>query len=86
MIDWAQLESIAPALMTTETIPYGSHRSYHRLDQSLSPGALGHAFGANPIPIFTPCHRVGRGAETPTTFVGGTPGGSGWKPTSRTTR
>jgi methylated-DNA-[protein]-cysteine S-methyltransferase len=28
--------------------------------------------GANPIPIVAPCHRVTRGAEIPTTFVGGT--------------
>ena len=27
--------------------------------------------GANPIPIVAPCHRVTRGVETPTTFVGG---------------
>jgi O6-methylguanine-DNA--protein-cysteine methyltransferase len=27
--------------------------------------------GANPIPIVTPCHRVTRGIEIPTTFVGG---------------
>jgi O6-methylguanine-DNA--protein-cysteine methyltransferase len=27
--------------------------------------------GANPIPIVAPCHRVTRGVEIPTTFVGG---------------
>jgi O6-methylguanine-DNA--protein-cysteine methyltransferase len=27
--------------------------------------------GANPIPIIAPCHRVTRGVEIPTTFVGG---------------
>jgi hypothetical protein len=26
----------------------------------------------NPIPIVAPCHRVTRGVEIPTTFVGGT--------------
>lgn len=70
-IDWAQLGSVVPALMTTEAIPYASHRSYSELDQDFSPDHLGYAFGANPIPIFTPCHRVARGTETPTTFVGG---------------
>ena len=72
IIDWNHLESTAAALMTTEAIPYASHRSYSELDQNLTAHDLGHAFGANPIPIFTPCHRVGRGTETPTTFVGGT--------------
>jgi Fe2+ or Zn2+ uptake regulation protein/O6-methylguanine-DNA--protein-cysteine methyltransferase len=70
-IDWEQLGSTAGALMTTETIPYASHRSYSDLDQDLSPRDLGHAFGRNPIPIFMPCHRVSRGTETPTSFVGG---------------
>lgn len=72
VIDWAQHESLAPALMTTETIPYASLRSYSELTQNLAAHDLGHAFGANPIPIFLPCHRVRRGTETPTTFVGGT--------------
>jgi Fe2+ or Zn2+ uptake regulation protein/O6-methylguanine-DNA--protein-cysteine methyltransferase len=71
VIDWTQLEAAAPALITTEAIPYASHRSYSELDQNLSAHDLGHMFGANPIPIFMPCHRVGRGTETPTSFVGG---------------
>ena len=71
-IDWSRLESAAAALMSTEAIPYASHRSYSELDENLTAYDLGLAFGANPIPIFTPCHRVGRGTETPTTFVGGT--------------
>ncbi len=71
VIDWTQLESIAPALMTTEAIPYATHRSYNTLDQPLSPVDLGHAFGANPIPMFAPCHRVGRGTHPPTNYVGG---------------
>jgi Fe2+ or Zn2+ uptake regulation protein/O6-methylguanine-DNA--protein-cysteine methyltransferase len=71
-IDWAPFDEIASALQTSETIPYATHRSYNQLDQTLSPRELGHVFGANPIPIFTPCHRVGRGSEIPTTFVGGT--------------
>jgi methylated-DNA-[protein]-cysteine S-methyltransferase len=72
IIDWTQLESTAAALMTTEAIPYASHCSYSELDQTLTAHDLGHAFGANPIPMFTPCHRVRRGTETPSTFVGGT--------------
>ncbi len=72
LIDWTQLEPIATALMTTEAIPYASHRSYNELAQDLTARDLGHTFGANPIPLFTPCHRVWRGTETPTAFVGGT--------------
>jgi methylated-DNA-[protein]-cysteine S-methyltransferase len=71
-IDWEQLEAAAPALMTTYTIPYATQSSYNELDQELSARDLGHLLGANPIPIFLPCHRVSRGTETPTTFVGGT--------------
>jgi methylated-DNA-[protein]-cysteine S-methyltransferase len=70
-IDWEPLASTAAALMTTETIPYASYRSYSELDQDLSAGDLGHALGCNPIPIFMPCHRVSRGTETPSSFVGG---------------
>ena len=57
--------------MTTQTITYASHRSYSALDQSLSARDLGHLLGRNPIPVFMPCHRVRRGTETPTSFVGG---------------
>src|ERR1700744_3318462 len=59
-IDWDQLGSDAAALITTETNPYASRRSYPELDLGLSPRGLGHAFGGNPIPIFMPCHRVTR--------------------------
>jgi methylated-DNA-[protein]-cysteine S-methyltransferase len=59
-------------------IPYGETRSYGDLGKALglSPRAVGQACGANPLPIFIPCHRVvgsngrlggysgGEGAET----------------------
>jgi Fe2+ or Zn2+ uptake regulation protein/O6-methylguanine-DNA--protein-cysteine methyltransferase len=70
-IDWEQLDPDATALKTTRAIPYGTRRSYSALDQGLSPPNLGRLFGCNPIPLFAPCHRVGRGTETPTAFVGG---------------
>jgi Fe2+ or Zn2+ uptake regulation protein/O6-methylguanine-DNA--protein-cysteine methyltransferase len=70
-IDWTQLQPAARALLATEAIPYATHRSYSQLDQNLSAHDLGHMFGANPIPLFMPCHRVARGTETPSTFVGG---------------
>jgi len=45
-------------------IPYGEARSYGDLAAELgvSAQAIGQACGANPIPIFIPCHRV-LGAE-----------------------
>jgi methylated-DNA-[protein]-cysteine S-methyltransferase len=72
VIDWAFLESSgAPALRSTESIPYASHRSYIDLTNAASARDLGWIMGANPIPIIAPCHRVTRGIEIPTTFVGG---------------
>jgi Fur family transcriptional regulator, stress-responsive regulator len=70
-VDWGQLDVDASALMTTEAIPYARHRSYSALDQDLPARELGYLLGRNPIPVFMPCHRVGRGTETPTVFVGG---------------
>ena len=72
VIDWAFLESSgAPALRSTESIPYAGHRSYIDLANAGSARDLGRIMGANPIPIVAPCHRVTRGVEIPTTFVGG---------------
>jgi Fe2+ or Zn2+ uptake regulation protein/O6-methylguanine-DNA--protein-cysteine methyltransferase len=70
-IDWGRLDSGAPGLTATEAIPYGTQRSYSTLDRGLSSRDLGRLLGRNPIPVFMPCHRVGRGTETPVTFVGG---------------
>jgi methylated-DNA-[protein]-cysteine S-methyltransferase len=45
-----------------QTIPYGQKRSYgwvaRRLGQPRSARAVGQACGANPFPLFIPCHRV----------------------------
>jgi Fur family transcriptional regulator, stress-responsive regulator len=70
-IDWEQLPPSSPALMATQAIIYASHGSYSVLDQSLPARELGQLLGRNPIPVFMPCHRVRRGHETPTSFVGG---------------
>ena len=70
-IDWERLASNAPALLVTQTIPYASRRSYNALDQSLPAREFGYLLGRNPVPLFMPCHRVRRGTETPTSFVGG---------------
>jgi methylated-DNA-[protein]-cysteine S-methyltransferase len=72
VIDWAFLESSgALALRSTKSIPYGGHRSYVDFTNAGSARDLGWIMGANPIPIVAPCHRVTRGVEVPTTFVGG---------------
>ena len=72
VVDWAFLESAgAAALRSTESIPYAGHRSYTDLSNAGSARDLGWIMGANPIPIVAPCHRVTRGVEVPTTFVGG---------------
>jgi methylated-DNA-[protein]-cysteine S-methyltransferase len=71
-IDWAFLESSgAPTLRSTQSIPYAGHRSYIDLPNTGSARDLGRIMGANPVPIIAPCHRVTRGVENPTTFVGG---------------
>jgi Fe2+ or Zn2+ uptake regulation protein/O6-methylguanine-DNA--protein-cysteine methyltransferase len=70
-VDWSRFGASASALRATETIPYASHRSYSDLGQTLSSLELGRVFGHNPIPIVTPCHRVARGHEIPSKFVGG---------------
>ena len=72
VIDWTFLESAgADALRSTESIPYAGHRSYIDLPNAGSARNLGWIMGANPIPLVAPCHRVTRGVEVPTTFVGG---------------
>jgi methylated-DNA-[protein]-cysteine S-methyltransferase len=71
-IDW---EKLSPgeklALPATARIPYAATRSYDGLGVDLTAHELGSIMGANPIPIVTPCHRVTRGIEMPTVFVGG---------------
>jgi Fe2+ or Zn2+ uptake regulation protein/O6-methylguanine-DNA--protein-cysteine methyltransferase len=72
IIDWTQVGLASrSALTATQTIPYATHRSYNELGLPLSARDLGNVFGTNPIPIFAPCHRVSRGSEIPTSFVGG---------------
>jgi Fe2+ or Zn2+ uptake regulation protein/O6-methylguanine-DNA--protein-cysteine methyltransferase len=71
-IDWDHVHVPVGPLTSTEAVPYATHRSYSELDANLSAHDLGYLFGANPIPLFMPCHRVSRGVEIPTQFVGGT--------------
>jgi methylated-DNA-[protein]-cysteine S-methyltransferase len=71
-IDWEKLSPDAKlALQATARIPYATTRSYDGLGLDLTAHELGSIMGANPIPIVTPCHRVTRGIEMPTVFVGG---------------
>jgi methylated-DNA-[protein]-cysteine S-methyltransferase len=72
LVDWTFLENLGGAtLRSLGSIPYGDHRSYSALDSTHNARDLGQLMGANPIPVVAPCHRVTRGVETPTTFVGG---------------
>ncbi|WP_102224335.1 methylated-DNA--[protein]-cysteine S-methyltransferase [Acidimangrovimonas sediminis] len=54
-------------------IPYGETRTYGEIaaEMGASAQAIGQACGANPIPIFIPCHRV-LGANGLGGFSGGT--------------
>lgn len=57
-------------------IPVGQVRTYGELAVELSSGprAVGQALGANPVPIFVPCHRV-----LAINGLGGFGAGSAWK-------
>ncbi len=58
------------------SIPYDSTTSYGELARKLGkPGsarAVGRANGANPVPVFTPCHRVVGARGALTGYRGGT--------------
>jgi O-6-methylguanine DNA methyltransferase len=72
VIDWSSVSVISTgALEAAADIPYGGRRSYSDLGIEVEPRVLGEALGANPIAIAMPCHRVLRGVEVPTSFVGG---------------
>ena len=59
------------ALEATREVPFGTTRSYEQVSGVLDPYRLGYAFGTNPMPIIFPCHRITRGGEQPTAYVGG---------------
>ena len=58
----------APALRSTESIPYAGHRSYIDLTNAGSGRDLSWIMAPTP---FAPCHRVTRGVEIPTTVARG---------------
>ncbi len=72
-LDWDVLGAASDpdGLVRCAAIPYGASRSYSELGSGRPARALGEAFGANPVPLLTPCHRVTRGSELPRPFVGG---------------
>ena len=71
-IDTAALVGHRPdVLLATRRIPYAHTRSYSDLELALPPRDVGRLFGANPVALATPCHRVTRGIETPEAYVGG---------------
>ena len=59
------------ALEASRDVPFGTTLSYERVAGGLDPYRLGYAFGTNPMPIIFPCHRITRGGEQPTAYVGG---------------
>jgi methylated-DNA-[protein]-cysteine S-methyltransferase len=71
-VDWSAFPPpLADVLRAPGDIPYGRRRSYTDLGVPVTPEQLGRGYGANPIPVVVPCHRVMRGVETPAVFVGG---------------
>lgn len=54
-------------------IPYGTVQSYGDIAKAISsaPRAIGHACGANPLPILLPCHRVLAASKKLTGYSGG---------------
>jgi methylated-DNA-[protein]-cysteine S-methyltransferase len=51
--------------------PFGADLSYDALDTPAGAAARGRTLGANPVAVLVPCHRVTRGREVPTEYVGG---------------
>jgi methylated-DNA-[protein]-cysteine S-methyltransferase len=60
-----------------KTIPYGRVRSYgwvaRKVGKPRAARAVGAACGANPVPLFVPCHRVVAGDGSLGGFSGGLP-------------
>lgn len=71
-IDWTGVSG-APTLRAAAAATAGSAQtiSYEALDTDASPQQRGRALGANPLALFVSCHRVTRGTQLPTEYVGG---------------
>jgi Fur family ferric uptake transcriptional regulator len=71
-VDWSAVhDAWAPALRSTQSIAYGTLRSYERLESATKPYVCGQAMGANPVALLAPCHRVACGTSRPESYVGG---------------
>jgi methylated-DNA-[protein]-cysteine S-methyltransferase len=71
-IDWEHFDQAdAATIQATRAIPYAGQRSYTALGIERPASEVGWIMGANPIAIVAPCHRVTRGTQIPTAFVGG---------------
>jgi methylated-DNA-[protein]-cysteine S-methyltransferase len=72
VVDWRLSgPTNATVLQAVQKIPYAASLSYERLGGGLSSYECGLLMGANPIALLVPCHRVSRGADRPTAYVGG---------------
>jgi Fe2+ or Zn2+ uptake regulation protein/O6-methylguanine-DNA--protein-cysteine methyltransferase len=69
-IDWARLDD-DPTLRAVAAIDPTRDVSYDTLRTPADAGERGHALGSNPLAIVVPCHRVTRGRQVPTAYVGG---------------
>jgi methylated-DNA-[protein]-cysteine S-methyltransferase len=67
-IDLEVPEFQAKVLAAADRVPFGEVTSYaelaRRIGHPRAARAVGNALGANPVPIFLPCHRVVRGDGT----------------------
>lgn len=77
-LDLARVSDFSRAvLMELTRIPYGRTRSYGQVAAAVgrprAARAVGRAVGANPVPIFAPCHRVVGADGSLTGFGSGLP-------------
>ena len=77
-LDLSGLSDFSRAVLTELTrIPYGRTRSYGQVAAAVgrpqAARAVGRAVGANPVPIFSPCHRVVGADGSLTGFGSGLP-------------
>jgi O6-methylguanine-DNA--protein-cysteine methyltransferase len=70
VIDWDTLADTR-TLRATMAIPPGHDVSYELLDTPAGARERGLALGRNPLAVLIPCHRVTRGREVPSEYVGG---------------